>query len=82
MLVGLLVLMHDKVGAINDWQNALGPQVQVHAFYPKSHVPQNPGVMQPLDLNLATQMDAFIVTGAQWIDSPLKTCGITAKLPN
>ncbi|KRL53010.1 homoserine O-acetyltransferase/O-succinyltransferase family protein [Lacticaseibacillus manihotivorans] len=64
MLVGLLVLMHDKVGAINDWQNALGPQVQVHAFYPKSHVPQNPGVMQPLDLNLATQMDAFIVTGA------------------
>lgn len=64
MLVGLLVLMHDKAGAINDWQNALGPQVQVHAFYPKSHVPQNPGVMQPLDLNLATQMDAFIVTGA------------------
>ena len=64
MLVGLLVLMHDKVGAINDWQNALGPQVQVHAFYPKSHVPQDPGVMQPLDLNLATQMDAFIVTGA------------------
>lgn len=64
MLVGLLVLMHDKVGAINDWQNALGPQVRVQAFYPKSHVPQNPGVMQPLDLQLATQMDAFIITGA------------------
>lgn len=64
LTVGLLVLMHDKVGAINDWQNALGPQVKIHAFYPQSHVPLDPGLMQPLDLNLATQMDAFIVTGA------------------
>lgn len=64
MLVGLLVLMHDKISAINDWQDALGPQVQIQAFYPKSHVPQHPGKMQPLDLKAATQCDAFIITGA------------------
>jgi homoserine O-succinyltransferase len=64
LAVGLLVLMHDKVQAINDWQNALGPQVQLHAFYPKSHVPAHAGVMQPLDLKQVQQLDAFIVTGA------------------
>lgn len=62
--IGLLILMHDKLSTLRDWQNALGDSVRLHPFYPLSHRPKHPGVMQPLELEVATQLDAFIITGA------------------
>ena len=71
--IGVLNLMHDKEATRRRFTRVLeqpGLPVELTFFYPVTHYTGRPvpeavaKIARPLDVELAAQMDGFIITGA------------------
>lgn len=63
--IGVLVLMHDKDEALNDWRQALGAENGFEWFHPQTHPLHQPNAaIQPLALTHLERFDGFVITGA------------------